>query len=565
MFNKVVKQLLIIAVGLATALSASAKPSNEEITLGVDQEFENMNPIIKQMLATTYINALVLRRLVTLGRDGRTWEPQLVTRIPTLENGGAKWVGSGKDKKLVADWEIDPKAVWGDGVPITAEDVKFSWMVAQSPNVSVGEKDVYAQIEKIEIDPKNPKKFTFIYKTPKWDFNRLGTFDVVPKHLEETPFKKYAAEKSGYEKNSLYTKEPTNKGLYNGPYVISELKLGSHVTVVANPKWWGTQPKIKKIVVKLIPSNNTLEANLRSGTIDMASSLGFTLDQAIAFEKTVKSENLAFKVNYRPSLTYEHIDLNLRNPILQDIKVRKALVYGINRDELTKALFDNRQTKAFHMFSPIDPWYTEDGTKIVVYPSSRRQAEKLLDEAGWVKKDDGFRYKNGQKLSLSFMTTAGNKVRELVQVFLQEQWKKMGVDVVIKNEPPRVFFGETVRKGLYPAMAMFAWISSPENSPKSQLSIANIPSKANGYSGQNSGAYSNQEMDKILEQIDGEFDAKKRLELVTRVMKIYTDEVPVIPLYYRSDISVTPTSMRGYVLPGHQFPETNWAEEWSIQ
>jgi peptide/nickel transport system substrate-binding protein len=343
------------------------------------------------------------------------------------------------------------------------------------------------------------------------------------------------------------------------------LKLGSHVTVTTNPKWWGKKPKIQKIVIKLIPSNNTLEANLRSGTIDMVSPLGFTLDQAIAFEKTAKSDRLTVKVNFKPSLTYEHIDLNLRNPMLSDVRVRKALVFAINRDELTKALFENRQTKALHMITPMDPWFTDDGSKIVLYPSSRRQAEKLLDEAGWIKKDDGYRYKNGEKLSLSFMTTAGNKVRELVQVFLQEQWKKAGIDVVIKNEPPRVFFGETVRKGQYPAMAMFAWVSSPENSPKAQLHSKNIPSKTNGFSGQNSGGYSNPELDKILDDLDAEFDGKKRLELIHKVMRFYTDEVPVIPLYYRSDISVTPASLKGYTLPGHQFSETNWAEEWSVE
>jgi peptide/nickel transport system substrate-binding protein len=555
---------LLTALSLVfTAGLSSAAPSNEELKIGVDQEFENMNPIISQMLATTYIYALVGRRLVVLGRDGKTWEPQLVTKIPTFENGGARFVGN-SPKKLVADWEIDPKAVWGDGTPITGADVKFAWEVALSPSVSVGEKDVYAQVEKVDIDPQNPKRFTFTYKTPRWDFNRLGTFFVIPKHIEEAPFKKFSKEKAGYEKNSVYTKDPLNKGLYSGPYLVSELKLGSHVTVTANPKWWGKKPKIEKIVIKLIPSNNTLEANLRSGTIDMVGPLGFTLDQAIAFEKTAKSDRLPVKVNFKASLTYEHIDLNLRNEILSDVRVRKALVYAINRDELTKALFDNRQTKAVHMITPNDPWYTDDGSKITLYPSSRRQAEKLLDEAGWVKKEDGLRYKNGKKLSLSFMTTAGNKVRELVQVFLQEQWKKAGIEVVIKNEPPRVFFGETVRKGLYSAMAMFAWVSSPENSPKSQLHSKNIPTKANGNSGQNSGGYSNPELDQILDNLDEEFDAKKRLELVQKILKFYTEDVPVIPLYYRSDITVTPEKLKGYTLPGHQFSETNWAEEWSI-
>ena len=87
-------------------------------------------------------------------------------------------------------------------------------------------------------------------------------------------------------------KTPTNPGLYSGPYIISEVKLGNHVTVVPNPKWEGQKPAIQKIIIKLIPNTGTLEANIRSGQIDMIGTMGLlALDQAINFEKKVKAEN----------------------------------------------------------------------------------------------------------------------------------------------------------------------------------------------------------------------------------------------------------------------------------
>jgi peptide/nickel transport system substrate-binding protein len=555
----------VVLSALLVANFALAKPTNQVLNIGVTQEFETLNPIIAQMVATNYIRQFALRGLLVMSADGKQWEPQLITKIPTLENGLAHFVGTGKNRKIESVWEIDPKAVWGDGVPVTAEDVVFSRTVALSPNVSVGERETYAQVEKIEIDKQNPKKFTMISK-PKWDFSHLGTFYIVSKHLEETPFKKFAAEKEGYGKNTLYVTDPLNKGLYAGPYLISEIKLGDHVTLVENPRWWGQKPAIKKINVKLIPVSSALESNLRSNTIDMISILGLSFDEAIAFEKRVKTEHLPYKVNFVPGLTYEHLDVNLHNPILSDVRVRKALVYAMNRDELVKALFEGRQQKAIHWMAPIDPWYTEDPSRVVLYPPSRRQAEKLLDEAGWKKNEaDGYRYKGGKKLSFSIMTTAGNKVRELVEVFLQNEWKKIGAEVLIKNEPGRVFFGETVRKGLYPGMAMFAWMSSPENSPRSQFHSEMIPTKANGFSGQNSGGWKNPSIDKEIEELEGEFNPKKRLELVGQILHAYTDEIPVIPLYYRSEVTVTPENLKGYVLPGHQFSETNWAEKWSLE
>ncbi|GIL17426.1 MAG: diguanylate phosphodiesterase [Oligoflexia bacterium] len=558
-----------ITLGLISSFAIALLPfqsiaalNNGELKIGITQEFENLNPLIMTMSATTYIYSMVGRSLVTLDADGR-WVTQLAKQIPSLENGQAKF--STDKKQIIAIWEILENAKWGDGKPITCEDFKFSLEVASNPNVSVGEKETFTQVKAIEWDPKNPKKCTFTYEKARWDFYQLTGFKPLPKHIEEPVYKKYGSQKEGYEKNSNYNKNPTLEGLYNGPYKIAEVKLGSHVTLIPNPQFYGKQPHIKKVIVKLIPNTGTLEANLRSGTIDTVSSLGFTFDQAIAFEKKVKSENLPFEVMFKPSITYEHIDLNLENPILKDVRVRKALVYAINREELVQALFDGKQQVAIHNIAPLDPWYTADPKKITLYPYSKREASRLLDEAGWKLEKDGLRYKDGKKLSLLFMTTAGNKNRETVQTFLQGQWKAVGIEVNIKNEPARVFFGETTKKRKFGAMAMYAWVSSPENNPKSTLHSSNIPSEKNGYSGQNNMGYVNKKVDELCEKIETEFNPKTRTDLVHQVLKYYTDEVPVIPLYYRSDVAVRPTQLTNFRLPGHQHAETNEIENWDIK
>jgi peptide/nickel transport system substrate-binding protein len=419
-------------------------------------------------------------------------------------------------------------------------------------------------VEKIEADPKNPKKCTFTYEKARWDFYQLGQFTPLPKHIEEPVFTKYGKEKEGYEKNSNYSRNPSLKGLYNGPYVIAEVKLGDHVTFTPNAHFYGPQPKIQKIIFKLIPNTGTLEANLRSGTIDMISTLGLSFDEAVSFDKKAKAEKLPYEVTFTPSVTYEHIDLNLDNPILKDVKVRKALVYGLNREDLVKALFDGKQQVAVHNVSPKDSWFTRDPKDIVLYPYSKREAGKLLDEAGWKMGADGYRAKDGKKLSLVFMTTAGNKVRELVQVYMQNQYKQLGVEIITKNEPARVFFGETMRKRNYGAMAMFAWVSNPENSPKSVLHTASIPTEKNGWSGQNFMNWSNKNADKLMDDMELEFDPNKRTKMARQILKLYTEEVPVLPLYYRSDTTVIPKNLKNYKVTGHQFSETNEVEKWDL-
>lgn len=545
------------------APATTGAPAKTELVIGISQEFENMNPLIMTMAATSYMYRMVGRTLVSLDADGK-WFPQLAKSIPSLEKGDAKIVDVGGKKKIVATWEILDNAKWNDDTPITCGDFAFALKVAASPMVSVGEKETFTQVEKIEADPANPKKCTFTYEKAKWDFYALAQFYPLPKHLEESVFNKYGKQKEGYEKNSHYTKNPTMKGLYNGPYVISEVKLGDHVTFTPNPGFYGPAPKIQKITVKLIPNTGTLEANLRSGTIDMISTLGLSLDEALTFEKKVKAENLPYVVTFTPSITYEHIDLNLEHPILKDLKVRKALVTGLNREDLMKALFENKQEAAIHSVSPKDPWYTKDPSKITLYSYSKREAGKLLDEAGWKMGPEGYRLKDGKKLSLQFMTTAGNKTRELVQVYLQDQYKQLGVEIVTKNEPARVFFGETMKKRNYGAMAMYAWVSSPENNPRSTFHSSAIPSEKNGWSGQNNMAWSNKVVDGLLESMDVEFDAKKRTEIAHKLMKHYTEEVPVLPLYYRSDVSVVPKALKNYRPTGHQFAETNDVEKWDL-
>ena len=547
-----------------TSQASATKLTNEELKVGISQEFENFNPLIASMMATTYMQRMVNRTLVIIDTEGK-WVPQLAKSIPTLENGGAKITEKAGKKTLTAVWEIIDAAVWGDGKPVICEDFAFAIKVASSANVGVGEKEVYTQVQKMDIDAKNPKKCTFTYDKVKWDFYQLGTFFPLPKHLEEPVFKKYGTQKEGYEKNSIYSKEPTNVGLYNGPYVLSEIQLGDHVTFTPNPKFYGESAKIKKIIVKLIPNTGTLEANLRSGTIDLISVLGLALDQALAFEKKVKEEKLAYSVLFQPSAVYEHIDLNMDNAALKDVRVRKALHFAINKEDLVNALFEGKQQPAVHNVTPKDPWFTDDPTKITTYKYSKREADRLLDEAGWKMGTDGIRTKDGKKLSFTLMTTAGNKTRELVQVYLQNQWKQVGIEVNSKNEPARVFFGETTKKRGFDSMALFAWVSSPEASPKSTFSSKNIPTAKNGWSGQNYMGWKNAKVDTLLESLDTEFKPEKRVEIVHQVLKAYTDEVPVLPLYYRSDVAVIPTQMKGYKLTGHQFPETNEVEKWTVE
>jgi len=170
----------------------------------------------------------------------------------------------------------------------------------------------------------------------------------------------------------------------------------------------------------------------------------------------------------------------------------------------------------------------------------------------------------GEPLRFEIMTTAGNRTRELVEQVLQSQWKEQGIDIRIRNEPARVFFGETVSKRKFSAMAMFAWISSPESVPRTTLHSEEIPTEANSWSGQNYTGFSNPEMDALLEQIELELDREKRRELWQRLQHIYATELPALPLYFRANSFILPKWLGDIQPTGHQFPTTLWVENWSV-
>lgn len=552
----------VLLLGSLSHSVAQAVPTNAELKIGITQEFENLNPLIGTMVATNYMAGLTIRKMIYLTPDGK-WQTQLAKSIPSIENGAAKIIEKNGKKHLQVTWELIDNAKWGDGKPITCDDIKFTWEAGLNENVSLGSRETYQDILSLTWDDKTPKKCVVVHDKVKWDFYR-NMLDPMPRHIEQAVMDKFGKQKEGYDQNSEYNKNPTNPGLYNGPYVVSELKLGSHVTFSPNPQFYGPQPKIKKIIFKLLTNTATLEANLQSGTIDMVSPLGFSFDQAVSFEKRIKADKLPFKMLFKQGLTYEHIDFDMENPILKDKRVRQAMIFALNRQELTQALFEGKQKPAIHNIAPIDSWYTEDPKKIKIYSYSKREASKLLSEAGWKLEKDGILHKDGQKFSLQFMTTAGNKTRETVQAFLQSQWKAVGIDVVIKNEPARVFFGETTKKRKFGGLAMYAWISAPEQSPRSTLHSSNIPSEKNAYSGQNQMAWVNKDVDTLIDQLDVEFNSKKRIEIANKIMKAYTEDAPVIPLYYRSEIAVIPNNLSGYKLAGHLFFETNEIENWNL-
>jgi peptide/nickel transport system substrate-binding protein len=547
------RRLALALLVLAGLLPGAAKAAKDELVIGMTQFPSTFHPSFDPMMAKSYVLGMTQRPFTAYDRE---WEVvcMLCTELPTLENGRAviEPLPGGKEG-IALTYTIHPDATWGDGTPVTTDDVLFTYEVGSHPKSGVGAAEMYRQITRIDV--QDEKTFTLHVDRVSFEYNSIGDFRVLPAHLDREIFE---ADPIAYRNRTTFDTNTTEPGLYFGPYRITEVSDGAFIVLEPNPTWWGEEPHFKRIVVKVIENTAALEANLLSGGIDMiAGELGPTIDQALAFEKRHGAD---YRIVYQPGLFYEHIDFNLDNPILADERVRKALIMGLDRDALSQQLFEGRQPVAHTSVNPLDWVYAED---VPHYAEDLEAATALLDEAGWSDIHSGVRHNaKGQPLSLDLVTTADNRTRELVAQVLQSQWRRLGIDVRIRSEPPRVMFGETLTRRQFEGMAMYAWISSPENVPRTTLHSEEIPTAENGWSGQNHPGFRNAEMDQLLEAIEVELDRDRRKKMWHRLQEIYAEELPVLPLHFRSEVHIWPPWLEGVTPTGHLNPSTLWVEEW---
>jgi peptide/nickel transport system substrate-binding protein len=273
-----------------------------------------------------------------------------------------------------------------------------------------------------------------------------------------------------------------------------------------------------------------------------------------------KDHPTEFEYVYHRGLSLERIDPQKDNPLLADPRIRQALLYAVDRKTLIDRLFAGHARIALSWINDLDPNYTTD---VPAYAFDPARARALLKEAGFTPGADGICVNaRGDRLSFDFTTTSGNRVRELSQQVMQSQWKAVGVEVLIRNQPSRQFFGETTRKRIYPGLAEYANSSRIGLPPTPFYATAGIPTEANNYNGMNASGFSNPRMDALLAQAEVELDPAKQKAIWAEMQRLYATDLPELPLYFREDPDVVPAWLKGYEATGKEDYVTYWAENW---
>ncbi len=402
------------------------------LTIGLRQFPTNFHPLIESSVAKWFVQGLIRRPITAYNAD---WELTclMCRALPSVKAGTLKKTVENDDRisgRLT--FQLPDAAVWGDGTPITTRDVLFTWKVGRHDKSGVSHASLFKKISR--IDARDDKTFTLHLDSLTFDHTDLGAFSLLPAHLEE---KTFDAAPDQYRKTSLFASKPETPGLHFGPYRIESIQQGAQIVLIRNERWWGKRPAFDRTVVRTISDTSALMANLLSGDVDMISGdAGLSLDQAHTLETEHRDR---FHIGYKPGLRFEHVDLNLDNLILKDRRVRQGLMYATDRQEIVDRLFQGKYQIAHSSVSSLDAMFATD---VIKYSHEPAKAASLLRDAGWTKGTDGFRVNgNGNRLRFEINTTAGHRVRESVLQVIQDQWRKSGIDLVIRTQPPRVLFG----------------------------------------------------------------------------------------------------------------------------
>ena len=545
--------LTALAVLAALLTLPAASRAKDSLVIGVAQFPASLHPYISSQTVQFYTLGFAQRPITAFSTEGKP-VCLLCTEVPTLTNGLARIEDQPDGSKgLAVTIKLRPDLEWSDGVPVTASDIAFTWKIASNPASGFSNNYVWSRAKSVEVVDDH----TAILHLPRtlvtyqmWDY-------VLPEHLEKSLAE--GGDALNYINHTLYNSAPTTPGLWNGPYVISHYESGNLIELTPNPHWHGKPPAIKRVVVRLVDNTAALQANLLSGDVDMTpSGIGVTTDQAVSLEKDHPGQ---FQFFYRPGLSYERIDWQKDNPMLADIRVRQALLLAIDRKTLVDRLFSGHASVAVGWINALEPNFTTD---VPAYPYDPARARTLLHDAGFTPGPDGIcRNAAGDRLSFEFATTSGNRVRELSQQVMQSWWKTVCIEVVIKNQPSRSFFGELMRKRAYTGLAEYANSTRIGLPPTPFYGSAAIPTAANNWNGQNWGGFGDPAMDAALAAADVELDpAKQKTDWFT-MQRIYATSLPELPLYFREDPDIVPSWLHGYKANGREDYQTYTAEDWT--
>jgi peptide/nickel transport system substrate-binding protein len=546
---KIARAFVISVAVLALLGSAFAQRGRDgTVNLLYWQAVSILNPYLSGGTKDIYGSSIVLEPLARYAPDG-SFVPYLAAEIPTLENGGIA-----EDLTSIT-WNLRDDVVWSDGTPFTAADVVFTGTYCMNEEAGCVARNFFNDIESVEALDDHTVRVNFSVPKP----NPYSAFVSA-----ESPILQAAqfADCIG-----VRAQECTDENFYpigTGPFVVSDFRPNDVVTYEANPNYReADKPAFQTVVLKGGgDAASAARAVLETGEADWAWNLQVAPEilaqmeaagvgqLALAYSTSVERVLVNF-TNPDPALgddRGEYMDGNNPHPVLADLRVRQAMSMAIDREILVEIGYGPTGTVTCNII-PAPAIYASDRTDCL--GQDIEGANALLDEAGWTRGPDGVRAKDGVRMSLLFQTST-NAVRQDFQALLKEWWEEIGIEVELRNIDAGVFFGndpsspDTYGK-FWADLQMFTSSAAGTDveAYANRWTCAEISGRDNQWLGSNQHRWCNPEYDALSAELAQTVDIDRRAELIKAMNDMLVDDVAVMTLVYRSDVSARANSLMG--------------------
>ncbi len=464
----------------------------------------NLIPILSTDNASHQIAGLIFNGLVKYDRDmnivgdlAESWD---------ISNDG-----------LVITFHLRKGVRWQDGRPFTAEDVMYTYRVTVDPKTPTAYSGDFLKVKKAEV--VDPHTFRVTYEKPFAPALMSWGSAILPRHLLE---------------NTDIRKSPlSRRPVGTGPYRMKEWKTGQKIVLVSNPDYFEGRPYIDGYVMRVIPDTATMFLELRAEGIDRMN--------LNPLQYTRQTENNIFRRNFNKyrymSFSYTYLGYNLLNPLFADKRVRQAIAYAVNKEEIIQGVLIGLGKEATGPYKP-GSWAHNPHVKTYAY--NPQKARELLAEAGWKDSDnDGILEKDGRKFVFEIITNQGNDVRAKCAEIIQRRLAEVGIKAKIRVLEWAAFVKDFINKRSFDA-ALLGWsIPLDPDSYDVWHSSKTKPEELNFIS------FSNREVDELLEKGRSTFDRKERKKCYDRFQEIIAEEQPYLFLFVPDALPMIHARFRG--------------------
>ncbi|MFQ3662025.1 MAG: peptide ABC transporter substrate-binding protein [Chloroflexaceae bacterium] len=434
-------------------------------------------------------------------------------------------------QQISVTYRWNPALTWSDGTPVTADDSLYAYELARQVYMgqeAAGKLALLDRYEKVDAhttravlkpdytDPAYPA----VYWTP------------LPRHLL---LNRNPVELRG----SDFARAPVGYG----PYVVERRDQGS-VRLARNPYYQGRTGPFENITFIFRDNPDLLRTSVTGGSLDVAL-LEQPLPETLGLLRADAGQG-NLKLSAVPSPVWEHLTLNLDVPVLQDIRVRRAIAHAINREALVAGLLAGYGAVLDSWIVP-GQWAAAPPDQISRYAYDPDTARRLLDEAGVIDTNgDGLRESGGQPLVLALVTTQNSPLRLATAERITADLAAVGIGTSLQEVPTAGLYsadGPLFRRTFQ--IALFAWIAGPDPRGWERWSCAGVPNENNGWTGNNFSGWCFFEADRAIRIATTSLAREERAAAYLRQQQLFTQELPVLPLFQRIDVTLVGPSLTG--------------------